>query len=145
MYLRICASNDDLEHTSRIRSLTLRFFDSQGCKVSSCGKRRLCLIRLGGCAGRFEYSMGAHVRSHFFLHCGSFHFLYTQRQVKGEQNEPAHDKTNKGAPSEGSNQPAHPRSLIRVIADRMRLLQPSGYPKRMEETFAILGGCTGWS
>ena len=46
--------------------------------------------------------------------------------------EPAHDKTyNKTcATSEDSDQPAHPRSLIRVFADRICLLQPVGYPKR---------------
>ena len=46
--------------------------------------------------------------------------------------EPAHDKTyNKTcATSEDSGQPAHPRRLIRVLADRMCLLQPPGYPKR---------------
>ena len=47
-------------------------------------------------------------------------------------NEPAHDKTyNKTcATSEDSDQPAHPRSLIRVFAGRMCLLRPPGYPKR---------------
>ena len=35
------------------------------------------------------------------------------------------------ATSEDSDQPAHPRSLIRVFADRMCLLQPPGYPKGM--------------
>ena len=34
------------------------------------------------------------------------------------------------ATSEDSDQTAHPRSLIRVFADRMRLVQPPGYPKR---------------
>ena len=50
----------------------------------------------------------------------------------GETNEPAHDKTYNRtcATSEDSDQPAHPRSLIRVFADRMCLLQPPGYPKR---------------
>ena len=32
--------------------------------------------------------------------------------------------------SEDSDQPAHPRSLIRVFADRVCLLQPPGYPMR---------------
>ena len=32
--------------------------------------------------------------------------------------------------SEDSDQPAHPRSLIRVFADRMCLLKPPIYPKR---------------
>ena len=35
--------------------------------------------------------------------------------------------------SEDSDQPAHPRGLIRVFADRMCLLQPPGYPKRDEQ------------
>ena len=37
------------------------------------------------------------------------------------------------ATSEDSDQPAHPRSLIRVLADRMCLLKPPGYPKRDEQ------------
>ena len=46
--------------------------------------------------------------------------------------EPEHDKTYSEtcAPSKDSDQPAHPRSLIRVFADRMYLLQPSSYPKK---------------
>ena len=45
--------------------------------------------------------------------------------------EPAHDITyyKTCATSEVSDQPAHLRSLIRVFADRMRLLQPPGYPE----------------
>ena len=50
---------------------------------------------------------------------------------KSINNEPAHDKTyNKTYPgSKDSDQPAPPRSLIRVFADRMCLLQSLGYPK----------------
>ena len=49
--------------------------------------------------------------------------------------EPAHDKTyNKTCTtSEDSDQTAHPRSLIRVFADRMCLVYPPGYPKRDEQ------------
>ena len=36
------------------------------------------------------------------------------------------------ATSEDSDQPAYPRSLIRVFADRICLPQPLGYPKRDE-------------
>ena len=45
---------------------------------------------------------------------------------------PKNSKTYKktSATSEDSDQPAHPRSLIRVFADRMCLLQPPGYPKK---------------
>ena len=59
---------------------------------------------------------------------------------------PPHDKTYKKtrATSEDSDQPAHPRSLLRVFADRRCLLQTPRYPKRDKRTFfAILGGCTG--
>ena len=50
------------------------------------------------------------------------------------------------ATSEDSDQPAHPRSLIRVFADRMCLGQPPGYPKRdKREPLPTLGGCTDWS
>ena len=46
-------------------------------------------------------------------------------------NEPANDQTynKRCGTSEDSDQPAHPRSLIRVFADRMRILQPSWSPK----------------
>ena len=56
--------------------------------------------------------------------------------------EPAHDKTyNKTcAISEDSDQPAHPRSLIRVFADRMCLLQPLLQSDGRD--IAILCGCT---
>ena len=49
--------------------------------------------------------------------------------------ESAHNKTyNKTcATSKDSDQTAHPRSLIRVFADHMCLLQPPGYPKRDEK------------
>ena len=58
---------------------------------------------------------------------------------------PAHDKTYNTtcATSEDTDQPADPRSLIRVFADCLCLLQPKGYPKRDKRKLAILGGCTG--
>ena len=48
--------------------------------------------------------------------------------------EPEEDTTyNKTcATSKELDQPAHLRSLIRIFADRMYLLQPAGYPKRDE-------------
>ena len=52
--------------------------------------------------------------------------------------EPRHDKTNKNecAPSEDSDQPGHPPSLIRVFAVRMKKTWVLSYP---------LSGCPGWS
>ena len=51
------------------------------------------------------------------------------------QYEIGHHKTYKNtcATSEYSDQPAHLYSLIRVLADRMCLLQPPGYPKGDEQ------------
>ena len=51
--------------------------------------------------------------------------------------EPVHDKAYNRtcATSEDSDQPAHPRSLIIVFADRMCLLQPLGLPKRDEREY----------
>ena len=45
-------------------------------------------------------------------------------------NEPPHDKTNKMAcvPSEASDQPGHPPSLIRVFAARMKKAWALSYP-----------------
>ena len=62
-------------------------------------------------------------------------------------NEQAHDETyNKScAPSEDSDQPAHPRSLIRVFADRMYLLQPPAIQRGINENPSRAGGCTYWS
>ena len=56
--------------------------------------------------------------------------------------EPAHDKTyNKTcATSKYSDQPMHPRSLIRVFADGMCPLQSPSYPKRDEKKTCH----TGW-
>ena len=47
--------------------------------------------------------------------------------------EAAHDifYNNTYATSEDSDQPAHPRSLIRIFADRMCLLQTLGYQKKV--------------
>ena len=51
-----------------------------------------------------------------------------RRQKEHTQTEPAHDKTyNKTCTtSEDLDQPVHPRSLIRIFANRMCLLQPPG-------------------
>ena len=42
----------------RVRGFTVRSMGSWGSKLSSCGQRRL--IRLGGCPGWSESSLGAH-------------------------------------------------------------------------------------
>ena len=45
---------------------------------------------------------------------------------------------------ENSGQPAHSRSLIRVFADRVCVLQPPSYPQR-DKREPLPGECTGWS
>ena len=59
--------------------------------------------------------------------CQKARFLTVVAQI-----EPATKSIVRRAISEDSDQPAHPRSLIRVFANRMCLLQPPGYPKRDE-------------
>ena len=69
-------------------------------------------------------------------------------------NELAHDKTNKKAcaPSEDSDQPGHPPSLIRVLAVRMKKAQVLSYPLGTSEDsdqtgwmprlIYVIAGCT---
>ena len=61
--------------------------------------------------------------------------------------EQPHDKTNKMAcaPSEDSNRPWHPPSLIRVFAVRMKKAWVLSYPLSAQRRRIRLGGCPGWS
>ena len=61
--------------------------------------------------------------------------------------EPPHDKTNKMAcaPSEDSDQPGHPPSLIRVFAVCMKKAWVLSYPLSAQRRLIRLEGCPGWS
>ena len=61
--------------------------------------------------------------------------------------EPPHDKTNKMAcaPSEDSDQPGHPPSLIRIFAVRMKKPWVLSYPLSAQRRLIRLGECPGWS
>ena len=61
--------------------------------------------------------------------------------------EPWHDKTNKMicAPSEDSDQPGHPLSLIRVSAVRLKQNWVLSYPLSAQRRLIRLGGCPGGS
>ena len=48
------------------------------------------------------------------------------------------------APSEDSDQPGHPPSLIRVFAVRMKKAWVFNYPLRAQRRLIRLGGCPGW-
>ena len=62
-------------------------------------------------------------------------------------NQPKHDKTNTMtfAPSENSDQPGHPPSLIRLFAVRLKEFWVLSYPLSAQRRLIRLGGCTGWS
>ena len=61
----------NIQISLRIRRIfTGRIWDNQGCKVSSFGQLRL--IRLCGCAGWSESSLGAHIRRYVFLRFGLY-------------------------------------------------------------------------
>ena len=49
------------------------------------------------------------------------------------------------APSEDSDQPGHPPSLIRVFAVRMKKAYVLSYPLSAQRRLIRLGGCPGWS
>ena len=59
--------------------------------------------------------------------------------------EPPRDKTNKMAcaPSEDSDQPGHPPSLIRVFAVRMKKALVLSYPLSAQLRLIRLDGCPG--
>ena len=58
-----------------------------------------------------------------------------------------HDKTNKMAcaPSEDSDQPGHPPSLIRAFAVRIKKTWVLSYPLSAQRRLIRLGRCPGWS
>ena len=63
------------------------------------------------------------------------------------QNEPPHDKTNEMAcaPSEDSDQPGHPSSLIRVFAVRSIGSEGPKLSSCGQQRLIRLGGCLSWS
>ena len=69
------------------------------------------------------------------------------KSCSNRSNELLRDKTNKMtcAPSENSDQPGHPTSLIRVFAVRMKTHWVLGYPLNAQRRLIRLGGCPGWS
>ena len=76
-----------------------------------------------------------------FVHQESFSKILAS---KGNY-EPRHDKNqhNKSAPSEDSDQPGHPPSLIRVFALRMKKVCVLSYPLSAQRRLIRLGGCPG--
>ena len=60
-------------------------------------------------------------------------------------NEPPHDKTNKMAcaPSEDSDRPRHPPSLVRVFTVRMQKAWVFSYPLSTANNLIRLGECPG--
>ena len=86
------------------------------------------------CAGSSEPSLVAYVIS-TIISCLRWHIWAP------------HDKTNKMvcAPSEDSDQPGHPPSLIRVFAVRMKKVWVLSYPLSAQWRLIRLGRCPGWS
>ena len=73
----------------------------------------------------------------------NLHVLHTL----GSINEPPHDKTIKVtcAPSEDSDQPGHPPSLISLPCPHEKSLGPELHIERIAKTLIRLGECPGWS
>ena len=77
-----CAPNEDSDHPAHLRSVfrifTVHIFNSQDCKVSSCGQKRL--IGLLGCANSSTGTCCAHVRRYVFWRCGSYIIAGTEEE-----------------------------------------------------------------
>ena len=69
------------------------------------------------------------------------------RDIQINMKGPSHDKTNQMAcaPSEYSNQPGHPPSLISLYSALSEKLKTQAFFKRTGKTLIRLGGCPGWS
>ena len=80
---------------------------------------------------------------HFLIFCVKLCSLH----MPESPNEPQHEKHQWSdcAPSEDSDQPGHPPSLIRVFAVRMKKAWVLNYPLRAQRRLIRLGGCPGWS
>ena len=76
-----------------------------------------------------------------------YYFTLIQLILFSSLYEPPHDKTNKMAcaPSEDSDQPGHPSSLIRVFAVGMKKAWVLSYPLSAQRRLIRLGGYPGWS
>ena len=83
-YLWICAPSEDSDQPAHSRSLigifTRRLLDSQLCKVSSRGQRRLWSER-GAAQANMSLSFGGHVRRYGFSGCGSFIWFLVIKQT----------------------------------------------------------------
>ena len=83
------------------------------------------LIRLRRCTCWFESPSDSHVKRYVFTICGIYQPQISEIKTKWSSAHKTYSKT--CATSKDSDQPAHPRSLIRVFVDRMCLLQPPHY------------------
>ena len=105
-------------------SVFTAFNGSQGPKVSACRPWRL--IWLDGCPGWSETLLV------FVMHRPIWAATWQNQQSEC-------------APSEDSDQPGHPLSLIRVFAVRMKKAWVLSYPLSAQRRLIRLGGCPGWS
>ena len=114
---------------------------------TSCVRTAKALARLLRCAGSPEPSLVAYVISTIISWAGSNveHFTVDT----GDEHTWAATWQNQQCgcvPSEDSDQPGHPPSLIRVFAVRMKKTWVLSYPLRAQWRLLIrLGGCPGWS
>ena len=83
---------------------------------------------------RFTYFLKIHTCTLFFHILRNFD---KKNMIQNQQNE--------CAPSEDSDQPEHPSSLIRVFTVRMKKARVLSYPLSAQQRLIRLGGCPGCS
>ena len=74
-----------------------------------------------------------------------YHLLFTFPWASLSEPWRCKNQQNECAPSEDSDQPGHPPSLVRVFAVRMKKTWVLSYPLSAQRRLIRLGGCPGWS
>ena len=110
-------------------------------------------VLYGSCGiATIAYQMNCHLNDRYIISSYNFHLQYDCIHQffilflgQWALCEPHHDKTNKMgcAPSEDSDQPGHPPSLIRVFAVRLKKAWVLSYPISASENSDQTGRCPG--
>ena len=109
---------------------------------------RTFILLVLSCRGSYvEVNRPQHCSSSFYCHFIATTLAETSVWIASTQYEPPRDKTNKitCAPSEDSDQPGHPPSLIRVFAVRSMGSQGQALFMRTAKTLIKLCRCPGWA
>ena len=124
-----CAPSEDSDPPSLIWVFAMRLMGSQGPKLSSLGAHLICWF----CHEAALFSVLLTLLSHCWPKMKKMWASTWQNQQS------------ECAPSEDSDHPGHPPSLLRVFAVRVKKTWVLSYPLSAQRRLIRLGGCPGWS